>query len=176
MKVAGTLAAIAILLTLLLFRPTVHDGFDYDDYHFVRPYTAAEVRGAFRGPWDPAGIELPFYRPLTIAFYAARFSAFGLNADAYHALSLALFAAAAMLAGAFAWRLTGRPAAGALAAVAFSVHPAMPYALVATQGRLFAGLADGQLWESRDQGDSWAPLRISGDPLDGLVALGYATY
>src|SRR5215203_77612 len=30
--------------------------------------------------------------------------------------------------------------------------PAMPYALVATDGRLFAGLADGQFWESRDQG------------------------
>ena len=52
--------------------------------------------------------------------------------------------------------------------------PAMPYALLATDGRLFAGLANGQLWESRDQGDSWAPLRLSGDPLDALVALGYA--
>ena len=50
--------------------------------------------------------------------------------------------------------------------------PAMPYALLATDGRLFAGLANGQLWESRDQGDSWAPLRLSGDPLDALVALG----
>jgi photosystem II stability/assembly factor-like uncharacterized protein len=54
--------------------------------------------------------------------------------------------------------------------------PAMPYALLATDGRLFAGLADGRLWESRDQGDSWTPLRLSGDPLDALVALGYATY
>ena len=54
--------------------------------------------------------------------------------------------------------------------------PAMPYALLATDGRLFAGLADGRLWESRDQGDSWAPLRLSGDPLDALVALGYAPY
>ena len=52
----------------------------------------------------------------------------------------------------------------------------MPYALLATDGRLFAGLADGRLWESHDQGDSWAPLRLSGDPLDALVALGYATY
>ena len=39
----------------------------------------------------------------------------------------------------------------------------MPYALFATDGRLFAGLADGQLWESRDQGDSWTPLRLRGD-------------
>ena len=33
--------------------------------------------------------------------------------------------------------------------------PAMPYALLATGGgRLFAGFADGQIWESRDGGDS----------------------
>ena len=50
--------------------------------------------------------------------------------------------------------------------------PAMPYALLATDGRLFAGLADGQLWESRDQGDSWSPLRLNGDAPDALVALG----
>src|SRR5216683_8298257 len=41
--------------------------------------------------------------------------------------------------------------------------PAMPYALLATDGRLFAGLADGQLWESRDRGDSWTPMRLQGD-------------
>jgi hypothetical protein len=49
--------------------------------------------------------------------------------------------------------------------------PAMPYALLATDGRLFAGLADGQLWESRDRGDSWTPLRLEGGALDRLVAL-----
>jgi photosystem II stability/assembly factor-like uncharacterized protein len=52
--------------------------------------------------------------------------------------------------------------------------PAMPYALVATGGRLFAGLADGQLWESRDRGDSWAPSRLEGDALGRLVALSAA--
>ena len=54
--------------------------------------------------------------------------------------------------------------------------PAMPYALLATNGRLFAGLANGELWQSRDQGDSWTPLQLRGDPLDGLVALGYTTH
>jgi photosystem II stability/assembly factor-like uncharacterized protein len=46
--------------------------------------------------------------------------------------------------------------------------PAMPYAVLATEGRLFA---DGQLWESRDRGESWAPLQLQGGPLDTLVAL-----
>jgi photosystem II stability/assembly factor-like uncharacterized protein len=47
----------------------------------------------------------------------------------------------------------------------------MPYALLATGGRLFAGFADGQIWESRDGGDSWAALRLQGDALGAVVAL-----
>ena len=31
----------------------------------------------------------------------------------------------------------------------------MPYALVATEECLFAGLADGQVWESPDRGETW---------------------
>ena len=50
----------------------------------------------------------------------------------------------------------------------------MPYALLATDGRLFAGLADGQLWESRDRGDSWTPLQLRGAALEALVALALA--
>jgi photosystem II stability/assembly factor-like uncharacterized protein len=52
--------------------------------------------------------------------------------------------------------------------------PAMPYALVATAGRLFAGLSDGQLWESRDRGDTWASCRVAGDGLTALHALALA--
>jgi hypothetical protein len=49
--------------------------------------------------------------------------------------------------------------------------PAMPYALVATDGRLFAGLADGQLWESRDRGDTWSRCEIAAPGLPAMVAL-----
>jgi hypothetical protein len=52
--------------------------------------------------------------------------------------------------------------------------PAMPYALLATDGRLFAGLADGQLWESRDRGDTWAPLQLEGDSVAAVLALAAA--
>jgi len=51
--------------------------------------------------------------------------------------------------------------------------PAMPYALVAAEGRLFAGLANGQLWESGDRGDSWRQLELREAPLARLVALAY---
>jgi photosystem II stability/assembly factor-like uncharacterized protein len=49
--------------------------------------------------------------------------------------------------------------------------PAMPYALLATDDRLFAGLANGQLWESRDRGDSWTAMRLEGDMLVAVLAL-----
>jgi photosystem II stability/assembly factor-like uncharacterized protein len=50
--------------------------------------------------------------------------------------------------------------------------PAMPYALVATSERLFAGLANGELWESRDRGDSWQRCKLlaSLPRLNALVA------
>jgi BNR/Asp-box repeat len=50
--------------------------------------------------------------------------------------------------------------------------PAMPYALVATRDRLFAGLANGELWESRDRGDSWQRCDLLGSlpRLNALVA------
>jgi hypothetical protein len=47
----------------------------------------------------------------------------------------------------------------------------MPYALLATNGRLFAGLANGQIWESRDRGDSWTAMRLQGDTLAAVLAL-----
>jgi photosystem II stability/assembly factor-like uncharacterized protein len=52
--------------------------------------------------------------------------------------------------------------------------PAMPYALVAHDGRLFAGLADGRIWESRDRGDSWRASTARGDPITAVHALAAA--
>ena len=49
--------------------------------------------------------------------------------------------------------------------------PAMPYALVAFEGGLVAGLADGQLWGSRDQGENWERYELEGDALTELHAL-----
>jgi photosystem II stability/assembly factor-like uncharacterized protein len=49
--------------------------------------------------------------------------------------------------------------------------PAMPYALVATERHLFAGLADGQLWGSTDRGESWQESGLEGDRLERINAL-----
>jgi photosystem II stability/assembly factor-like uncharacterized protein len=51
--------------------------------------------------------------------------------------------------------------------------PAMPYALVTTDGRIFAGLANGELWESSDRGERWRRCELEGDPLGGLQALAH---
>jgi hypothetical protein len=68
----------------------------------------------------------------------------------------------------YAWREGAwRPLAGGLP----EPLPAMPYALVATGERLFAGLADGQLWESRDRGATWHACALEGEPLARLNAL-----
>jgi hypothetical protein len=53
--------------------------------------------------------------------------------------------------------------------------PAMPYALVATERRVFAGLANGELWESGNRGDSWKALQLDGASLDAIVALEHVT-
>jgi hypothetical protein len=51
----------------------------------------------------------------------------------------------------------------------------MPYALVAEDGYLFAGFADGQIWESGDRGDNWRACRSQGDSISALYALVYAS-
>jgi photosystem II stability/assembly factor-like uncharacterized protein len=53
--------------------------------------------------------------------------------------------------------------------------PAMPYALVAGDGRLFASLADGQIWQSSDRGDSWRACKLYGNPPPALHALVYTS-
>src|SRR6476619_6673052 len=88
----GAMAAIAGAGTVFVHGATAEYGFFWDDYHLVRPYPAAEVAASFHGPWDATGVEAAFYRPLTVAFFALRFKAFGYDAGPYHCLSLALFA------------------------------------------------------------------------------------
>jgi hypothetical protein len=42
--------------------------------------------------------------------------------------------------------------------------PAMPYALAAVDGRVVAGLCNGELWQKGDRGESWQPCTLAGDP------------
>jgi len=116
---------------MLVHGETLRYGFNYDDYYFVRPSTSGQVLASFYGPWDDTGVMVKFYRPLTVAFSAARFELFGLNAVAHHTVSLALFVLATLLLARFVYRCTLRTGAAIVATALFVVHPAMPYSLVA---------------------------------------------
>ncbi|MDF2439091.1 MAG: hypothetical protein JWN98_75, partial [Abditibacteriota bacterium] len=48
---------------------------------------------------------------------------------------------------------------------------AMPYALAMCGSTLFAGLANGEIWLSLNQGEQWHPLRLNGPWLEGIRAL-----
>src|SRR5436305_1675865 len=65
------------------------------------------------------------------------------------------------------WSFPPRPWTSHVRWIAPSPHDA--------DGRLFAGLADGQLWGSRDRGDNWTALQLGGDTLDAVLALDQAT-
>jgi hypothetical protein len=125
------LVALAGGATWLVHRETLSYGFDYDDYYFMRPHTPADVLATFSGPWDPGGVMVKFYRPLTIVLHAIRFELFGLNAVAHHAMSLAAFALAAGLVAWLVYAWTARAAAASIAALLVVSHPAMPYSLIA---------------------------------------------
>jgi photosystem II stability/assembly factor-like uncharacterized protein len=52
--------------------------------------------------------------------------------------------------------------------------PAMPYALVTVDGRLVAGLRNGDVWQSADRGDSWEACALVGEPPAQVLALAAA--
>jgi hypothetical protein len=126
------ICALSLVGSALLYGRTLTYGFDWDDYHFMLPYTLQEVREAWSGPWDArADIEPAFYRPVTIAFYAARIWLFGFNPMALHALSVLLFAIAN---GLLVWWMIGlglSHQATLAGTLIFLTHPAMATSAVA---------------------------------------------
>ena len=87
----------------------------YDDLHLVRAFTAQEKAAAWRGSWDPDGIEHPGLRPLTVLFNDARYRLFGEQVAAHRVFLVALFALYAGLLARVATAL-GAPAPAAVGA------------------------------------------------------------
>jgi hypothetical protein len=48
---------------------------------------------------------------------------------------------------------------------------AMPYALAICEGQLLAGLSDGQIVVSQDEGDTWSSLILEGDPVGNIQSI-----
>ena len=129
---AFTIAALVLATAgvLLVYGAQFDTGLYYDDYHFLRPVHPLELRRVWYGSWDPAGIESAFFRPITAWLFAFRFWAFGLNAQALHAISLAGHVVCAVSVG-WLLRREGAPASVGLIAVwLYAIHPIFPYAQV----------------------------------------------
>ena len=126
-KTPGVIFAIAFAGVAAAYWKTLAFGFQYDDYHFVRPWTWAEWLQTLHGSWDPTKIESDFYRPITAAWFALRFELIGLNGVAAHAISLAAMIACACLAGLFVRRETQSDRAALFGAGLYAIHPAFAY-------------------------------------------------
>jgi hypothetical protein len=64
----------------------------YDDLHLLRPFSPEERGTAWRGSWDPDGIEHAGLRPLTVLFNDARYRLFGEDVAAHRMFLVVLFA------------------------------------------------------------------------------------
>jgi hypothetical protein len=122
---ADALACAAVLLfAVVAFVRTLGYELYLDDNHHARPWTLAEVLGTFHGPFDPLGIEPPYFRPLVVVTFALDWALWGWNAWGYHLSNVILHALAA--GGVFVLcRMLGLPRLAALAGgMYFAIIPA----------------------------------------------------
>jgi len=81
-----------VAVGLALSWPSLRWPMVYDDLHLLRPFTPEERARAWRGSWDPDGIEHPGLRPLTVLFNHARYRVLGEDVAAHRVLLAFLFA------------------------------------------------------------------------------------
>jgi hypothetical protein len=79
-----------LLFALAAFARTLGYGLYLDDNHHARPWTLAEVLSTFAGPFDPLGIEPPYYRPLVVVTFAVDWAIWGWNSWGYHLTNVLL--------------------------------------------------------------------------------------
>ncbi len=130
-RLATAVVLASIAAAAAVYAPTLSHGFRYDDYFLFRPWSVQELVGVWTATWDPTGISVPFYRPLTSWWYAASFWALGVNAQALHAVSLAIHTACAVMVYAFLRRESLPPLTCGFGAALYAVHPSLVYAQAA---------------------------------------------
>jgi hypothetical protein len=170
--------------SVLVHGATLDYGFSYDDYFLARPHTWSQMKAAFFGHWYPDSIMAPFYRPLTVAFHAARFELFQFDPWWYHALSLVLFGLGAALTASFLRGCTQSAAAAVVGLTWFLVHPGFIYSAVAWTTNhmhllqmLIVLIGLGWWWFCRARSAAWwVPLLLLqacafGIKEDGIVLL-----
>jgi hypothetical protein len=91
MKAAGAFA-LFLLLAIAWTWPARSWPMVFDDLHLVRTFTAPELAAAWRGHWDPDGLETPGFRPLSLWFNHVRAALFGEKVIAHRHLMAGMFA------------------------------------------------------------------------------------
>lgn len=113
-------AAGLILLTVVVYWPTLNNGFIWDDDAYVENNVQLRTLDGLKNIWFRLG-AVPQYYPLVHTSFWLEYQTWGLYPTGYHVTNLALHVASALLI----WRLLARlsvPGAW-LAAAIFAVHP-----------------------------------------------------
>lgn len=114
---------VATVATLALYWPSLSFDLYADDYLYLRPWSLAELRAAWFGPWLPFPTAPPFYRPITTTMYTGLFALFGVNSAALHWIAMPVMIAAASLVGLHASRTLGDERAGWFGTLLFVLFP-----------------------------------------------------
>lgn len=112
--------ALIALLAVLVYLPTLRNGFIWDDETYVEENMALRTWEGLRGIWFELGL-VPQYYPLVHSTFWIEYHLWGVRPAGYHAVNMLLHAASAVLL----WRLLVRlqvPGAW-LAGALFAVHP-----------------------------------------------------
>jgi hypothetical protein len=112
------------LFVFAIFARTMHFGLYLDDHHHARPWTLSEVLGTFRGPFDPLGIEPPYFRPLVVVTFAIDWALWGFNTWGYHLSNILLHSIAALCVYLFLRTVKMSWFAAFLGAIFFAIIPA----------------------------------------------------
>jgi Tfp pilus assembly protein PilF len=133
-------AVLAAALAVAAYANTLRGELVYDDVadivrnRLVRDFEVARIFG--EPSWATwVGIGYAGYRPLTTLTFALNHAAHGLEPVGYHAVNVALHAAASALLAILVARLLGSVAAAALVGALFATHPVHSEAVASVVGR-----------------------------------------
>lgn len=119
---------VILLLTFVIYAPTLNDWFVADDFWFLRASQTTPIGEYTRQAFDfrdtdPVA-DFQFYRPMYLVSFRLCYAVFGLNATGYHAVNLTLHLGSVVLLWMIARRITNSVLLANATALIFAIHPA----------------------------------------------------